>query len=124
MFFQNVVNDTDPALLPSLKAMAKNAVDGLSITDGGSGLPQSSQQSLSQQQLQQTATPQPTSGPVVGSSNISQSGIHIISAMTFCNECKQEEVSALHHILLRYSALSGLPEIFSFSPTLNDAFVI
>ena len=63
-----LIFQSDDHLLPSLKAMAKNAVDGLSITD----LPQSSQQqSLSQQQLQTTAQ-QPT-GPV-GSSNISQTG--------------------------------------------------
>ena len=66
-FLQNV---TDDPLLPSLKAMAKNAVDGLSITD----LPQSSQSlSQQQQQLQQTTAQQPPTGPV-GSSNISQTG--------------------------------------------------
>ena len=73
MFLQNV-NDS---LLPSLKAMATKAVDGLSITD----LPQSAQQSqqqqqqslsVQQQQLQTATTQQPT--VPVGSSNISQAG--------------------------------------------------
>ena len=71
MFLQNV-NDS---LLPSLKAMATKAVDGLSITD----LPQSPQQSqqqqslsVQQQQLQTATTQQPT--VPVGSSNISQAG--------------------------------------------------
>jgi len=84
------VNDS---LLPSLKAMAKNAVDGLSISDlQQQQQPQSSvqqqqqavsvsqqqqQQTTSQQQQQQTVAnqQQPPSSAVVGSTTISQSGL-------------------------------------------------
>ena len=71
-----VLQNVNDSLLPSLKAMATKAVDGLSITD----LPQSAQQSqqqqslsIQQQQQLQTATTQQPTVPV-GSSNISQAG--------------------------------------------------
>jgi len=100
------VNDS---LLPSLKAMATKAVDGLSITD----LPQSAQQSqqqqqslsVQQQQLQTATTQQPT--VPVGSSNISQAGLFPVTAQA--KDRSQKKTEAHIPPLLGVAPLGPVP---------------